>query len=59
MTVLSVSGFAREHLSLPGHDHAEEPQDDRGWAAGGPDPARGSDQSAQLHHGGQPDLPDV
>lgn len=59
MNVFSVAGFAREHLSLPGHDHAEGSQDDRGGEAGGPDPVRGSDQPAELHHGGQSDVPDV
>lgn len=59
MTAFSVSGFAGEHLSLPGHDHAEGPQDDRGGSAGGSDPARGSHQPAQLHHGGKSDLPDI
>lgn len=59
MTAFSVSGFAGEHLSLPGHDHAEGPQDDCGGSAGGSDPTRGSHQPAQLHHGGKSDLPDV
>lgn len=57
--MLSVSGSAGEHVSLPGHDHAEGSQDDCGGEAGGPDPTRGSHQPTQLHHGGQSDLPDV
>lgn len=55
----SVSGPAGEHLPIPGHDYAERPQDDRGGPARGSHSVRGPHQSAQLHHGRQPNAPDV
>jgi len=55
----SVPSAAREHLPIPGHDHAEGPQDDRGGPAGGSHSAGGLHQPAHVHHGRQPDAPDV
>lgn len=54
--MFSVSGPAWEHLSLPGYDHVERPQNDSCWETGGADPAWGSYQPADLHHGGKPDI---
>lgn len=55
----SVPGVAGEHLPVPGHDHAEGPQDDRGGTAGGCHSARGPHQSTYFHHGRQPNISDV
>lgn len=52
----SLTGPAWEHVSLPGYDHAEGPKDDCCWPTRGADPAWGSYQPADLHHGGKPDI---
>lgn len=59
MVCFSVPGVAGEHLSIPGHDNVEGSQNDCGGKARGPHPARGPNQSAHLHYGGQPNVSDV
>lgn len=57
--VYSLSGPSWEHIPLPGYDHVEGPENDSGRATGGADPAWGSYQPADLHHGGKPDISHV